>query len=156
MNKPVLRFLALAVRRLRSRLGLTLLSLLSIVLAVGMVVSIPIFAQGVSYLLLRDELVKLGKNFRRPPLTTRLYFITKEDQPLSLADAQTLGQRFYDLIADRTGLPIKHFTTYVSSPNLTLQPAAGDTPYRQTKDGVIEQDLHLSVMTDIGHLITIL
>ena len=33
-------------------------------LAVGMVVSIPIFAQGVSYLLLRDELVKLGKNFR--------------------------------------------------------------------------------------------
>ena len=155
MNRPVIRFLGLAVRRLRSRLGLTLLSLLSVVLAVGMVVSIPIFAQGVSYLLLRDELVKLGKTFHRPPLTTRLYFITKEDLPLSLADAKTLGQRFHDLIADRTGLPIKHFTTFVSSPNLTLQPATGGTHYSQTKEGVIEQDLHLSVMTDIGKHITI-
>ncbi|MCX6050250.1 MAG: FtsX-like permease family protein [Chloroflexi bacterium] len=155
MNKPVIRFLGLAGRRLRSRLGLTLLSLLSVVLAVGIVVSIPVFAQGVSYLLLRDELVNLGKTFHRPPLTTRIYFITKENLPLALADAQTLGQRFRDLIAERTGLPIKYFTTFVSSPNLTLQPATGDTHYKQTKQGVIEEDLHLSVMTDIGKHIQI-
>lgn len=155
MKRYLIRLFGLALRRLRSRLGLSLLSLLSVVLAVGMVVSIPIFSQGVSYLLLRDELLALSKTFHRPPLTTRLYFVTKENIPLSLADAQTLGQRFYDLIITRTGLPIKHFASFVSSPNLTLQPTPGDARYTKTDKGVIEKDLHLTVVTAIGDHIEI-
>lgn len=151
-----IRLLSLALRRLRSRLGLTLLTLLSIVLAVGMVASIPMFSQGVSYLLLRGELVALSNTFHRPPLTTRLYFVTKEGVALALADAQALGQRFRDLIVGRTGLPVKHFATYIASPSLTLQPLAGDTRYPATKENIIEKDLTLSVMTDIGNYITVL
>ena len=49
-------FFGLALRRLFSRPSLTILSLLSIALAIGMVASIPVFSQGVSYLLLQDEL----------------------------------------------------------------------------------------------------
>ena len=41
--------------------------------------------------------------YHRPPLTTRLYFVTKETQPLALATAQTLGRQFHDLIVERTG-----------------------------------------------------
>ena len=149
------RILTLALRRLRSRPGLTILSLLSVVLAVGMVASIPIFSQGVSYLLLRDELLALGKFYHRPPLTTRLYFVAKENVPLSLQDAQALGETFRDLIVGRTGLPVKQAATYVGSPNLTLQPSAGDSHYPTTDKGVITKDLSLSVVTDIGNHITI-
>lgn len=149
------RILTLALRRLRSRLGLTLLSLLSVVLAVGLVASIPIFSQGVSYLLLRDELLALGQYFRRPPLTTRLYYVAKEGTPLALEDAQQLGNDFRELIIGRTGLPVKHTATYVGSPGLTLQPTAGDTRYPDTDKGIIEKDLSLSVVTDIGNHITI-
>lgn len=144
------RIIILALRRLGSRPGLTLLSLLSVVLAVGMVVSIPVFSQGVSYLVLRDELLAMSETFHRPPLTTRLYYVTNDQRALSLADTQTLGQRFHQLIAGGTGLPIKQAATYVGSPNLTLQPASGEQPYRDTDDGVIEKDLHLSVVTAIG------
>jgi len=150
------RIFTLALRRLRSRPGLTVLSLLSIVLAVGMVASIPIFSQGVSYLLLRDELLALGKFYHRPPLTTRLYFVAKENAPLSLEDAQALGETFRDLIVGRTGLPVKQTATYVGSPSLTLQPSTGDSRYPKTDKGVIIKDLSLSVVTDIGNHITII
>ncbi|MBX3051308.1 MAG: ABC transporter permease [Caldilineaceae bacterium] len=149
------RIFTLAYRRLQSRLGLTILSLLSVVLAVGMVASIPVFSQGVSYLLLRDELLALGKFYHRPPLTTRLYYVAKENAPLSLDDAQALDKTFRDLIVGRTGLPIKETATYVGSPSLTLQPAAGDTHYPETDKGVIAKDLSLSVVTNIGDHITI-
>lgn len=153
MNRRILR---LALRRLRSRLGLTILSLLSVVLAVGMVASIPIFSQGVSYLLLREELLALGKYFRRPPLTTRLYFVAKENAALSLEDAQRLGEQFRELIVGRTGLPVRHTATYVGSPSLTLQLVADDTRYPETEEGIIEKDLSLSVVTDIDAHITVL
>ena len=149
------RILTLALRRLHSRRGLTALSLLSVVLAVGMVASIPIFSQGVSYLLLRNELLAEGDLYHRPPLTTRLYFVAKENTPLSLQNALTFGESFRDLIAGRTGLPIKQASTRVDSPNLTLQPSAGDSRYPNTDRGVIKKDLSLSVVTDIGNYITI-
>ena len=149
------RIFTLALRRLRSRLGLTLLSLLSVVLAVGMVASIPIFSQGVSYLLLRDELVALGKYYHRPPLTTRLYYVAKDNAPLSLDDAKALGQRFYELVAGRTGMPIKHNALYVGSPGLALQPTSDNQRYPKTDNGVIEKDLSLAVVTDIGDYISI-
>lgn len=149
------RIFTLALRRLRSRLGLTLLSLLSVVLAVGLVASIPIFSQGVSYLLLRDELLALGQYFRRPPLTTRLYYVAKEGTPLALEEAQQLGADFRELIIGRTGLPVKNTATYVGSPVLTLQPTTDDSHYPDTEKGIIEKDLSLSVVTDIGNHITI-
>ena len=149
------RILTLALRRLHSRRGLTALSLLSVVLAVGMVASIPIFSQGVSYLLLRNELLAEGDLYHRPPLTTRLYFVAKENTPLSLQNALTFGESFRDLIAGRTGLPIKQASTRVDSPNLTMQPSAGDSRYPNTDRGVIKKDLSLSVVTDIGNYITI-
>jgi putative ABC transport system permease protein len=149
------RIFTLALRRLRSRPGLTVLSLLSVVLAVGMVASIPIFSQGVSYLLLREELLALGKFYHRPPLTTRLYFVAKENTPLSLEEAQTLGESFRDLIVGRTGLPAAQTATYVGSPSLTLQSTTGDSRYPETDKGVIREGLSLSVVTDIGNHITI-
>lgn len=149
------RIITLALRRLRSRLGLTVLSLLSVVLAVGMVASIPIFSQGVSYLLLRDELLALGKFYHRPPLTTRLYFVAKENAPLSLEEAQALGETFRDLIVGRTGLPVARTATYVGSPSLSLQPANDDSHYSDTDKGVITKDISLSVVTDIGKHIAI-
>ncbi len=150
------RLLRLALRRLQSRLGLSLLALLSVVLAVALVAGVPIFVQGVSYLVLREELGQLSDTFHRPPLTMRFYFVTRQTQALSTTTINELGSRLGGLVTSRMGLPIAQAMTYISSPSLTLQPTSAETLYRDTDDGVIEKDLHLSAVTDVEPYIEIL
>lgn len=138
-------------------MGLTILSLLSVILVVGMVAGIPIFVQGVSYLVLRDELVRLGDTYHRPPLTMRFYFVTRKDQALPLATINQLEERFGQLVTSRMRLPIRQTMTYISSPNLTLQHGLEEAViYDDTDEGVIEKDLHFSTVTEIASQIEML
>ncbi|NLT41704.1 MAG: hypothetical protein GXX93_03445, partial [Anaerolineae bacterium] len=61
--------LKLAANRLRNRLGLTILSLIGISLSVGLVVSIPVFSELVSRLVLRQELTDFASVNDRPLFT---------------------------------------------------------------------------------------
>ena len=45
--------LFVALKRLANRMGLTLLSVVAVTLAVGLVVSIPVFAKAISFVILR-------------------------------------------------------------------------------------------------------
>lgn len=150
-----LLLLGLALRRLSSRPSLTLLSLLSIVLAIGMVVSIPVFSQGVSYLLLQDELAAISSAFRRPPLTMRFYYIVPKQSALSLDDALGLEDDFLQIVVNETGLAVADTLTYVASPGMTIQPLAGDTRYSDIKDNVIAENVQFAVVTDIQERIAI-
>lgn len=143
------RLLRLATRRLRSQMGLTFLSLLSVTLAVAIIAGIPIFVQGVSYLVLREELVRLGETYHRPPLTMRFYFVTRQNQALSQSAIYDLGDRFSQMVTNRMGLPIRQRMTYLSSPNLALQHAGTELIYSDTDEGIIAKDLHISVVSDI-------
>lgn len=149
MRLSGLGFLRLAGRRLISRPGLTLLSLLSIILAIGLVISIPVFSQGVSYLLLQEELTSIGRNFRRPPLTTRFYFITPKEASISLDQSLALGDELRRMTAGQTGLDISQMLTYVASPNLQLQPAPRDEKYTDLKENIILDSLPLATVTGI-------
>ncbi len=150
-----LPFLGLALRRLSSRPSLTFLSLLSIVLAIGMVASIPVFSQGVSYLLLQDELTAIGSTFHRPPLTMRFYFIVPKSSTLSLDNALRLENDFRRIVESETGLAVADTLTYVASPGMTIQPLAEDATYTKLKDNVIVQNVQFAVVTDIQNRISI-
>ncbi len=150
-----LRFLGLALRRLSSRPGLTLLSLLSIILAIGMVASIPIFSQGVSYLLLQDELAEIGATFHRPPLTMRFYFIVPKRRALSLDSALRLEDRYRNIVERETGLSVADTLTYVASPGMTIQPLTEDTVYTQLKENVIVENVQFAVVTGIEERISV-
>ena len=150
-----LPFLGLALRRLLSRPSLTILSLLSIVLAIGMVASIPVFSQGVSYLLLQDELAHIGATFHRPPLTMRFYYIVPKTAALALDSALRLETDFRRIVERETGLEIAETLTYVASPGMTIQPATDDTSYTNLKENVIVENVQFAVVTDIRDRINI-
>ena len=150
-----LHFLGLALRRLFSRPGLTLLSLLSIVLAIGMVASIPVFSQGVSYLLLQDELAAIGATFHRPPLTMRFYYIVPKNSALSLNNALRLEGNLRRIVEDETGLTVADTLTYVASPGMKVQPLGDDSIYTQLKDNTIAENVQFAVVTAIKDRISI-
>ncbi len=150
-----LPFLGLALRRLLSRPSLTLLSLLSIVLAVGMVASIPVFSQGVSYLLLQDELAHIGTVFHRPPLTMRFYYIVPKTAALALDSALRLETDFRRIVERETGLTVNETLTYVASPGMTIQPDTDDTSYADLKENVIVENIQFAVVTNIRDRINI-
>ena len=148
-------FLGLAFRRLYSRPSLTLLSLLSIVLAVGMVASIPVFSQGVSYLLLQDELARIGTTFHRPPLTMRFYFIVPKTAALPLDSALSLEHDFRRIVERETGLTVADNLTYVASPGMTIQPVDDETSYTELKENIIVENVQFAVVTNIRDRIEI-
>ena len=150
-----LPLLQLALRRLVSRPSLTILSLLSIVLAIGMVASIPIFSQGVSYLLLQDELTAIGTIFHRPPLTMRFYYIVPKSSALALDDALRLENDFRGIVERETGLEVADNLTYVASPGMTIQPLDDDTYYTDLKENIIVENVQFAVVTDIEERIDI-
>ena len=117
-----IQFAGLALRRLRSRLGLSTLSLLSTALVIGIIVAIPVFSQGVSYLVLRDELAALGQHY--PPLALRFYYLAS--QPLNFAKVHDIERQFIQMAENVAGLPIKQTVTRLRSPNLVLRPASKD------------------------------
>lgn len=122
----------LAIHRLRSRLSLTILSLLGVTLAIGMVVSVPMFAQAVSYLVLRDELADMGYNKNRAPLTLRIYYELRR-QPFPLSLAREMEQRFADLVEEKTGLDAGQAVLYIESPTMFLR-STPDGPQYLEKD----------------------
>ena len=150
-----LHFLGLALRRLFSRPSLTLLSLLSIVLAIGMVASIPVFSQGVSYLLLQDELAEVAATYHRPPLTMRFYYIVPKTSALSLDNALRLEDNWRGIVENETGLTVADTLTYVASPGMTIKPLGEDTVYTQIKDNTIVENVQFAVVTNIEDRISI-
>ena len=115
MRIPFVGIIGLAVRRLRNRMALTVLSLLGVALAVGLVSSVPVFAQAVSFLVLRSELAETSASMNRPPLLMRFYY-DRRTHPFTLDMAQDMEQRFAALISDKTGFTPAQRMMLVESP----------------------------------------
>jgi putative ABC transport system permease protein len=145
MRIPFVGIIGLALRRLRSRPALTLLSLLGVVLAVGLVSSVPVFAQAVSYLVLKNELTETIYSVRRPPLLIRLYY-ERRPQPFPLAMVRDMEDRLAKLAAEKTGLTPQQRIHYVESPNLLLRPVPDGPQYLATDDKLVFRGFNLLVV----------
>ena len=119
----------LTFQRLVSRPALSLLALIGIVLAVGLVTSAPFFSQAVDRVLLQQELDELSSETGRIPFSTRVYFQPSSRKPLSLVDAENVGRSIGDTIAAEIGLPLAHMGIQVESGGLMLLPAPDDARY---------------------------
>ena len=119
----------LTYQRLVSRPALSLLALVGIVLAVGLVTSAPFFSQAVDRVILQQELDALSQETGRVPFSTRVYFQPSSRKPLSLVDAENVGRSIGDTIAAEIGLPLDHMGIQVESGGLMLLPAPDDARY---------------------------
>src|SRR5262249_42185337 len=117
-----------ALKRLRANFGLALCALIALVAAVALAVSIPVYAEGASLRLLKDELAKQELQNNRSPFALLFrYFVSDTNQPLEWervkpADDYIKGDGLRSL-----GLPLAGLARHARTGQLRLfvPPSAG-------------------------------
>jgi hypothetical protein len=80
----LLGLLQLVLKRQIAHLGLTLLALLSIIVAIGLVTNASFFSSAVDRVILMQEMEKFSKTTGRPPFSTSVYFFPTTEHPMPL------------------------------------------------------------------------
>lgn len=119
----------LSARRLRFHAGLSLLSLLGVILAIALVSSAAFFSNAVDTVIMRQELAEYSRVTGRPPLSSRIYSPSSRVVPLTLERAEALGDNVATTLSAEVGLPVRTVGLMADSGVLALQPPAGDTRY---------------------------
>lgn len=124
----------LTLKRLSSRPGLTLLALIGIVLAVGLLSSAAFFAQAVDRVILNQELDALSQATGRPPFSTRVYFFPSSRKVMKMEAAEDAGRSIANTLAAEIGLPVQRVGIQLESGSMALLPRSGDTRYNAAGD----------------------
>ena len=124
----------LSLRHLTSRLGLSFLALVGILLAVGLLSSAGFFAQAVDRVILNQELAELSAATNRPAFSTRVYFFPSSRARMGVQTAERAGNSLGNTMAAEIGLPVARRDLQVESGSLALLPHADDNRYQQSKD----------------------
>lgn len=124
-------FGTLALRRARSRWGLTLLSLVGIVLIVGLLASIPVFTDSVGFHILRQELAGYAYGNASPLLAMRFYRVPNAPEAMSVRRALETADWLGAVAAHEIGLPVRQRYVQIGSHSLTLRALPEDTRYAQ-------------------------
>jgi putative ABC transport system permease protein len=109
--------------------GLTLLALLGVVLAVGLVTSATFFSDAVERVILDKKLAEFSQITGRPPFSTNVYTFPSTRQPMSLENAEEVASHVADTLSSEVGLPLKHLGVQVSSGGMMLRPKEGSSLY---------------------------
>ncbi len=119
----------LSAKRLRHHLGLSLLSLLGVILAVALVSSAAFFSNGVDTVIMRQELAEYSRVTNRPAFSSRVYTPSSRPVPLTIERVETLGGNIADTISSEVGLPVRFLGLMADSGVLTMQAKPGDERY---------------------------
>lgn len=134
---------SLSVRRLLYQPELSLLALLGIVLAVGLITSAGFFAQAVDQVILQREMDEYTRITGRPPFAARVFVASSRTLPLSLERAEALGQNVIGTTRSEVGLPVASLGFQVNSGVLKLELPPGRAP-NPTTDETTSQNNRLS------------
>ncbi len=124
----------LSLKHLTSRLGLSFLALIGIVLAVGLLSSAGFFAQAVDRVILNQELAELSAATNRPAFSTRVYFFPSTRARMGIQAAERAGDSLSNTLAAEIGLPVARRDLQVESGSMALLPPSGDHRYQQSQD----------------------
>jgi putative ABC transport system permease protein len=106
-----------AFRRLRSRAFLNILITLSMAITVAIMVAVPVFSEGVSRLILREELNTRTQSVNRPPFSVRYYGLPKARRPLSIDEGTQIQEWLSRSLRSEVGLPVtQSYSQYQSPP----------------------------------------
>lgn len=142
----------MAVWRLRYYSGLSILALLGVIIAVGLVTSAAFFAQAVDQVILDRELAEYSRITQRPPFSARVFAPSSPSVPFDLDRVEALGENVADTLSSEVGLPVRTLILLADSGGLRLMPPVGDSRYASNRPLVDASVVH---MTDIANHITI-
>ena len=114
--------IGLAFRRLRANLGLALMSLLGLTVAVGLIMSIPLFSDAINYNLLRQSLRAMSETGNRPPFAFMFRYVGAWYGGIDLAKYGKEDDYLTQTAPRTIGLPLQQATRYVKTDNYRLFP----------------------------------
>jgi len=117
----LLSIVVIASRRLWNQKALTASIALGLIIAVGLVTSIPLYADAVNYRLLRQELAQ-GQG--RPPFAFMFRYIGAWHGNVEWKDYLPVNTYLSERASPAIGLPLETAVRHVKSDNLRLFPAA--------------------------------
>ncbi len=123
--------IGLIFKRQRFHKGLTILSLISIILAVGIVTNASFFSEAVDRLILIQNLKEFSRVTGRPPFSTSAYIFPSASRPITLVNAEELSRTISGILSNSVGLPVSQVEVQVSSGGLMLQPAKDSRLYTE-------------------------
>ena len=123
----------MALWRIRYYSGLSLLALLGVIIAVGLVTSAAFFAQAVDQVILDRELAEYTRITQRPPFSARVFAPSSQAVPFNLERVETLSDDVADTLAAEVGLPVKEVIMLADSGGLRILPPANDTRYENNR-----------------------
>jgi putative ABC transport system permease protein len=119
----------LSAKRLYHHLGLSLLSLLGVVLAVALVSSATFFSNAVDTVIMRQELAEYSRITGRPPFSSRIYASSSRTVPLTLERVEALGGNVSGTLSDEVRLPVRSLGMMADSGVLEFHALPSDTRY---------------------------
>jgi putative ABC transport system permease protein len=143
-----------ALKRLVNRPLLTLLSIAGVVLAVGLVTSIPIFSQAVSFVMLREELAEMAAKTGRPLFSMRVYVLPSARYELPLEHTKELGRLIEETLVAEVGLPLLTISRHIETTGLIIRTLDKETPYGEPNTFLGETNL--AVLPELESRIDIL
>ncbi|MHB0875283.1 MAG: ABC transporter permease [Anaerolineae bacterium] len=114
----------LAFRRLRANVGLTLMSLLGLTVAVGLIMSVPLFSDAINYNLLRQALRAMSETGNRPPFAFMFRYVGAWYGGITLDKYDTEDDYLTRVAPATIGLPLQQAIRYVKTDNFRLYPAS--------------------------------
>ena len=124
----------LTLKRLKSRPGLSILALVGIVLAVGLLSSAGFFAQAVDRIILNQELAELSTATNRPAFSTRIYFFPSSRKRMGIHAAENAGRSISETLAAEIGLPVDRRDLQMESGSMVLLPQTDDGVYSEVRE----------------------
>ncbi len=113
-----------AAKRLWNNKGLMLCSIVGLIVAVGLISSIPLYADAANFKVLKEQL-STGENVRaRPPFAFMYRYIGAWHGPVDLDDFGPVNEYMTESVPGIVGLPLEASTRYIKTDNFSLFPAA--------------------------------
>jgi putative ABC transport system permease protein len=138
----------MALWRIRYYSGLSLLALMGVIIAVGLVTSAGFFAQAVDQVILDRELAEYTRITQRPPFAARVFASSSATVPFNLARVEILGEDVADTISSEVGLPVKSIIMLADSGGLRLLPDPNDTRYTSGRPLGDASIIHMTGIAD--------
>ena len=124
---------SIAIKRLSSRPSLTVLSLLGVALAVGLVTCVPVFSRAVSFVVMEQELEALAAVSGRPPVSLRFYKLSSFRNPMGAQEAMVIADHIAETISAEVQLPVRRMVVEGETPGLSLAVFPDDPNYDTTR-----------------------
>ncbi|MGC9349322.1 MAG: hypothetical protein ACP5JG_14365 [Anaerolineae bacterium] len=116
--------ITLLLKRMTRKPGLTLLALLAVILPLGVLNTIPIFAGAVDRAVLREELRTFSETRHRPPFAVRMYAYGTPSVPLSLRLVEGALTTVESTLTSKVGLPATRAELHIYSINFSAETPA--------------------------------